>query len=121
VSEADQRAAGNLGARMPKLPITVDAAGSVVVEQPAGDNPYQRIAADLRSAITCGALKPGDLIPTVTELSARYGVSAGTAHRAIAELKSAGLITASRGRRAVVTSPTTNDANVVPLHTKHTG
>ena len=38
----------------------------------------------------------------VDELAARYSVSHGTAQRAIALLRTAGLVTVSRGRRAVV-------------------
>ncbi|USX49462.1 tyrosine-type recombinase/integrase [Lentzea sp. HUAS12] len=103
VSEADQRAAGTIAGRMPTPPIKIDLSGAPVSTlEPAADNPYQKIAADLRGAITCGALKPGDLVPTVIELKTRYGVSAGTANRAIAELKANGLVNASRGKRAVV-------------------
>ncbi|NMH98452.1 GntR family transcriptional regulator [Pseudonocardia sp. K10HN5] len=36
------------------------------------------------------------------QLKERYSVSAGTANRAAAELTSLGLVTASRGRRALV-------------------
>ena len=69
---------------------------------PKEDKHYQRIAADLRGAIMCGVLKPGDKLPPFADLAARYEVSFNTAQRAIAELKSAGLITVSRGRRAVI-------------------
>src|SRR5262249_37939809 len=83
----------------------INAETSRVAKAPAAadpDNPYQRIAADLRGAITCGALQPGSQLPTVVELAERYHVSSGTAQRAVAELKDAGLVTVSRGRRAVV-------------------
>ncbi|MDQ3825550.1 MAG: GntR family transcriptional regulator, partial [Actinomycetota bacterium] len=46
--------------------------------------------------------RPGDQLPTVDQLKDRYQMSAGTANRAIAELKAEGLVSASRGRRAVV-------------------
>ncbi|GAA3632620.1 hypothetical protein GCM10022267_19350 [Lentzea roselyniae] len=106
VSEADQRAAGNIGTRMPKAPIKVSESGAVTTTlEPTADNPYQKIYADLRGAITCGALRPGDLLPTVVELKGRYGLSAGTVNRAIAELKAEGLVHASRGKRAVVLAP----------------
>jgi DNA-binding GntR family transcriptional regulator len=72
---------------------------------PEKASPYVRIAADLRGAITCGVLRPGDRLPPVAELAARYGVSCGTAQRAVAELRSHGLITVSRGRRSVVVDP----------------
>jgi integrase len=108
VAESDQRAAGNLGTRMPALPISVDSTGAplpVVQKNSSEDSPYRQIAADLRGAITSGILQPGDILPTVTDLSKRYGYSLGTVQRAIAELRSAGLIVVSRGRRATVAAP----------------
>jgi GntR family transcriptional regulator len=35
---------------------------------------YERIAADIIADIRAGRLKPGDNIPTIKELKARYGV-----------------------------------------------
>jgi integrase len=105
-SEADQRAAGTLAGRMPAIPVNVDQDGEFVIAAPPvteDSAPYLRIAADLRAAIKCGALKPGDLLPTLKELQALYGVSAGTAHRAVSELAAAGLADVSRGQRANVT------------------
>jgi len=104
VSEADQRAAGNLSTRMPHPPIAVDALGTLesTVEPEEPNSPYKRIAADLRGAISCGAIAPGASMPTAVDLSKRYGVAISTAHRAIADLRDAGLIIVSRGRRAVV-------------------
>jgi hypothetical protein len=121
MSEADQRAAGAFTVRMPTLPLGLvvpsSARPAVTTDGPA--SPYQKIAADLSGAITCGALRPGDFLPTVEQLKERYGVSAGTANRAITELKKAGLVTADRGRRATVHGPGTV-ADVVPLHaTRH--
>lgn len=106
VAEADQRAAGTLDEHMPALPVDLDEACRIIdspaVEAARATSPYQRIAADLRAAIACGALRPGDHLPTVEELAQRYGVAAGTAHRAVAELHRGGLVTVSRGRRASV-------------------
>ena len=106
VSEADQRAAGTIDSHMPALPVNLDRLDGIV-NSPAVDairtsNPYQRIAADLRAAINCGAFRTGDQLPTVEELGTRYGVAPSTAHRAIAELSTSGLVTVSRGRRATV-------------------
>jgi hypothetical protein len=64
---------------------------------------YQKIAADLCGAIDSGILKPGDYLPTIKELRERYKVFAGTAHRGIALLTSASLVTANRASRATVT------------------
>ena len=76
----------------------------------ADDSPYRQIADDLRAAIRCGALLPGDQLPTVKALAGRYSVSEGTAHRAVALLTAAGEITVSRGRRAKVVEPSPRPA-----------
>jgi DNA-binding GntR family transcriptional regulator len=91
---------------MPALPVDLDGACRITngppVEAARATSPYQRIAADLRAAITCGVLRPGDHLPTVEDLAERYGVATGTAHRAVAELHHAGLVAVSRGRRACI-------------------
>jgi hypothetical protein len=118
VAEADQKAAGKFTARMPKAPIAIDPAGTAhSTLEPEAENPYQKIAADLRGAIMAGVLRIGDPLPPVAELANRYHVSVGTAHRAVAELKEAGFVTASRGKRAVVSDPqaSTTTAKVVYL------
>jgi len=48
------------------------------------------------------ALKPGEALPTIKELCARYAVSAGTAHRAVELVTAAGMARGGRGRRVVV-------------------
>jgi DNA-binding GntR family transcriptional regulator len=70
---------------------------------PADDTPnapYQHIAGDLRGAIAAGILPPGSTLPTVQDLAARYTVSYGTAQRAIAVLRAAGLVTVRRPARS---------------------
>ena len=97
MAEADQRAAAALSPRMPG-----QSRLGVTAPRPKAPSPYEPIAADLRASIESGTLLPGDAIPTIEELAMRHGVSAGTAHRAVAVLKSHGLIATQRGRRAVV-------------------
>ena len=130
VSESDQRAAGTLAGRMPDLPVTVATDGELTAPPAKAaatedDSPYKRIAADLRGAIVSGIVQPGQQLPTVTDLAARYGVSFGTAQRAIAQLRAAGLVTVSRGRRAVVVDPKAaqeaEPAEVVDLQDRKAG
>ena len=110
VAEADQRASRALAARVPQLPSPPAQYDAPVIELPApappveneDKAPYRRIAADLRGAIRIGALKPGDVLPTVVELGERYDVSPATAHRALALLADDRKIVVSRGRRATV-------------------
>lgn len=69
-SEADQRAAGTLSARLPDLPLgfsPTDMLTSAV--QRNDESQYQRIAADLQGAIACGVLRPGDKLPTMVDLA----------------------------------------------------
>lgn len=118
VSEADQRAAGTLSTRLPELPIGLDPSGALAaVVKPTEDKQYQRIASDLRGAIVCGALEPGEPLPAFAELAKRYGVAFNTAQRAVKTLKSEGLVTVSRGRRATVAIPQqrTDSAEVVRI------
>jgi integrase len=109
VAEDDQRVAGTLPGRMADLPAALVDAGTLAPVAPpvvpGDESPYKRIAADLRGAIVCGALPVGDQLPTLVELARRYQVSFGTAQRAIAQLRMAGLVTVRRGRREVVANP----------------
>jgi integrase len=116
VPEADERAATAIATRMPTPPTDLAAHANqapAVTEDLQTQGPYQQIAADLRSAIRCGVLQPGDTLPPVAELASRYGVAASTAHRAIAQLHDAGIIDVARGRRATVAGSEPMPAEVI--------
>ena len=53
--------------------------------------PYMLIVYVLAEKIESGELKPGDRVPSVTELVETYAVSHSTARRALAKLKEMGL------------------------------
>ena len=104
-SEADPRAAGSTPVRLPARPRAREIEASKLAVADVTDEdlkPYERIAADLRGAIDAGILAHGDPLPSEKALAARYGVAASTAHRAVALLVAAGMVTASRGRHATV-------------------
>src|SRR5215831_5969827 len=61
-----------------------------------------RIADDLRIDIETGRLAPGDSLPTLHEITARWHCSITSARTAVALLKQQGLITGGRGRAPVV-------------------
>ncbi|MEU5052467.1 GntR family transcriptional regulator [Streptomyces sp. NPDC021096] len=63
---------------------------------------YLRIADDLAEQIRVGALAPGAQMPSESEVMERYGVSQGTVRRAIAELRTAGLVDTHHGRGSYV-------------------
>src|SRR5262249_6200535 len=66
---------------------------------------YRKIAADLRTDITTGKLRPGDALPSEVTLMDRYQVARGTARQALAELEGAGLIESIHGKGRYVRQP----------------
>lgn len=71
---------------------------------------YTRIADDLRMRIASGELRPGDEIPTESELAERWSTSRGPIRNALAALRGEGLIETSRGRPARVVARKANQA-----------
>jgi DNA-binding GntR family transcriptional regulator len=63
---------------------------------------YQRVADDLRKAITAGTYEPGDQLPTLAELTSRYGIAVMTARDAIRQLANEGLVVSRQGKGAYV-------------------
>jgi integrase len=61
---------------------------------------YASNQCDLQAAIRCGALRPGDRLPSLK--AAQYSVSEETAHGAITLLSASGEARTGNGRRAVV-------------------
>jgi GntR family transcriptional regulator len=68
----------------------------------AADFPYRRIVEQLRSEILDGRREPGARMPSEHELATQYGTSRPTVRRALAVLKSEGLIVTTQGRGAFV-------------------
>jgi DNA-binding GntR family transcriptional regulator len=62
-----------------------------VADQRGATPPYLQIAADLRGRIESGELAPGDMVPSITRLTQEYGVSKGTAVKALDVLRREGL------------------------------
>lgn len=94
VSEADHRAAAAIGQLMPR---------PTPPSTPRAPSPYEILAARLRADIESGALSSGAPIPTCADLASTHGVSHATANRAVALLRSAGLVNSHRGQRTKVT------------------
>lgn len=63
---------------------------------------YQRVADDLRKAISAGTYQPGDQLPTLAEITSRYGIAVMTARDAIRQLTSEGLVVSRQGKGAYV-------------------
>lgn len=67
--------------------------------------PYVQIAAILRAAIESGEIPPGRPIPSQRAICERYGVARGTADKARALLREAGLVRTSPGLGLFVVPP----------------
>jgi GntR family transcriptional regulator len=58
---------------------------------------YREIADEITEQIKSGKLAPGTKLPSTSELAASYGVSLGTAYRAVKELHDRDLVIGRRG------------------------
>ncbi|WP_406309977.1 GntR family transcriptional regulator [Streptomyces sp. NBC_00623] len=63
---------------------------------------YVQIADELIQQIRAGTLKPGDLVPSESELVERYGVSGGTIRKAMVEVRASGLVDTRHGKGSIV-------------------
>ena len=64
--------------------------------------PYRRVAEQLRVEIMEGQLRPGESLPSEHELAQRHGVTRTTVRKAIALLRSDGLVLSEQGRATFV-------------------
>ncbi len=76
---------------------------------------YQQIAEALRSEIIQGRLKPGDHLPTVRQMTERWGCTPGTIQRAYQELVLDGLVTTRPGQGTRVCSDVLPHGEDIPL------
>ncbi|TWH56226.1 GntR family transcriptional regulator [Desulfitobacterium sp. LBE] len=70
---------------------------------------YYQLAKLLESQILRGELKPGEALPTETEIANRFEISRMTVRRAIAELITAGMVHAQQGKGTFVSPPKLNN------------
>lgn len=77
----------------------------MISPQPGGTL-YAQLAARLRDDITTGRLQPGQRLPSETTLVQQYGVARETVRRAVALLRSEGLVVVRRGLGVVVREAT---------------
>ena len=69
---------------------------------PTAQPDFRRIVDDIAGKIKSGELKPGDKLPSTSQLAAMYGVSNNTAYRALAILHDRELIFGQQGRGTYV-------------------
>lgn len=70
---------------------------------------YYQLAKLIEGQILRGELKPGEALPTETEIANRFEISRMTVRRAIAELISAGMVNPQQGKGTFVSSPKLNN------------
>lgn len=70
---------------------------------------YQRLVGSLRSEIQAGLHPVGGLLPTESELQARFGVSRHTVREALRQLRDAGLVASRQGAGTTVLKPRAAD------------
>ncbi len=63
---------------------------------------YLQIADEIVQQIRAGVLKPGDMVPSESELVDRYGVSGGTIRKAMVEVRASGLVETRHGKGSMV-------------------
>jgi integrase len=72
---------------------------------------WQQTASRLREAITCGALVPGDDLPSVSDLAQLQGLKPGTIQHAFLVLAEEGLLVIHHGRTAQIAGDAPADSN----------
>jgi integrase len=72
---------------------------------------WQQTAGKVREAITCGALVPGDDLPSVSELARLQGLKPGTIQHAFLVLAEEGLLVIRHGRTAQIAGDAPADSN----------
>lgn len=73
---------------------------------------YYQLADDLKQQIEAGELKPGDAVPSESQLVSEYGISRVTVRRGLAILLEAGLIETIRGIGNFVAKPKLNQVTL---------
>lgn len=66
---------------------------------------WHQIAERLRNAIAAGEFRPGDMLPSESEINARFDVSRTTARTSLDRLKEDGLISRRSGKGSIVLAP----------------
>ncbi|MFG1317275.1 FadR/GntR family transcriptional regulator [Xanthobacter autotrophicus] len=78
---------------------------------------YQAVSLELQRRILSGALKPGEALPSETELAERFGVNRSTVREGIRQLESEGLVRRESRKRLLVAVPNTTD--LAQRHTRN--
>lgn len=72
------------------------------VASQSGEPIYEQLVRQIKHAVTTGALKSGDRLPTVRELASKLVINPNTVARAYRELERDGLLESTTGRGTFV-------------------
>lgn len=67
-----------------------------------GESDRERVAREIRTAISSGQYRRGDALPSTRDLTERFDVSTSTVTRALSALKDEGVVHGRQGRRYYV-------------------
>lgn len=70
---------------------------------------YERLANAIREQIRSGELKPGDKLPSISQIREEYQISYGSVRGAMLVLKAEGLIEGRQGDGVFVKDPNQKD------------
>jgi GntR family transcriptional regulator len=92
---------------MPAAPVPNPSAAAAAAREAAADAPsfsplYQQVKASMTRGLQAGEWRPGEAIPSETELAARFRVSQGTVRKAVDELASENLLVRRQGKGTFV-------------------
>ena len=79
--------------------------GDETIDHRGRDPEYRQLAAILRTRIRSGQYAPGQVMPSEQQIRDEFGISRGTARRAIALLRGEGIVDTIPGRGSYVTDP----------------
>lgn len=82
---------------------------------------YAQIKSDLSVHILNGALQPNERIPSLNQITERYGVSKITARRVLTDLVAEGLVYSVRGRGSFVAEPNSSGVGLVSPSSDNVG
>jgi DNA-binding transcriptional regulator YhcF (GntR family) len=75
----------------------------ITVDPSAAEPPFEQVKRQITEQVACGALTPGDKLPTVRRLAADLGLAPNTVARSYRELEAVGVLD-TRGRSGTFVS-----------------
>lgn len=78
---------------------------NIIIKETSSVPIYEQIIQAVRSAVLCGELSPGDMLPSIRSLAKALGISVITTKRAYEELEQQNLIYSQSGKGFFICEP----------------